>query len=120
MSVYRGSGHRLDVLVDHAGHLKRAGENRPVQRTGLGAGLVGVVVFVGLYALIAAQQFTRYAQPAGMDLTIAGVAAAEAVAGLIGARWPLTVTVNATLSGLHGVAGGVCGSPADVARACVF
>ena len=67
MSVYRGSGHRLDVLVDHAGHLKRTGENRPLQRTGLGAGLVGVVVFVGLYALIAAQQFTRYAQPAGMD-----------------------------------------------------
>ena len=109
MSVYRGSGHRLDVLVDHAGHLKRAGENRPVQRTGLGAGLVGVVVFVGLYALIAAQQFTRYAQPAGMDLTIAGVAGAEAVGVLIGALWPVILTVNATLFGFHAVVGGVLG-----------
>ena len=75
----------------------------------LGAGLVGVVVFVGLYALIAAQQFTRYAQPAGMDLTIAGVAGPEAVRILIDALWPVIVTVNVTLLGFHTVVGGLLG-----------
>src|SRR3989442_15297707 len=75
----------------------------------LGAGAVGVVVFVGIYTLIAAQQFTRYAQPAGMDLTIAGVAGPEAVRILIDALWPVIVIVNATLLGFHAVGGFIFG-----------
>ena len=71
-------------------------------RVGPGAGLVGVIVFVGFYTLIAAQQFTRYAQPAGMDLTIAGVAGPEAVRILVDALWPVIVTVNATLRTFSG------------------
>ncbi len=78
-------------------------------RVGPGAGLVGVIVFVGFYTLIAAQQFTRYAQPAGMDLTIAGVAGPEAVRILVDALWPVIVTVNATLLGFHAGVGFVFG-----------
>src|SRR5262249_1035182 len=72
--------------------------------------ILGVVLFVALYALIAAQQFTRYAYPAGMDLSIAGVAGAEAVRILVGALWPVIVTVNAILLGFHAGAGGVLGA----------
>src|SRR3989442_4953024 len=75
----------------------------------LGAGAVGVVVFVGFYTLIAVQQFTRYAQPAGMDLTIAGVAGPEAVRILVDALCPVIVTVNATLLGFHAGVGFVFG-----------
>jgi arylsulfatase A-like enzyme len=82
-------------------------DHRPPR--GLGAGPVGVIVFVGLYTLIAAQQFTRYAQPAGMDLTIAGVAGPEAVRILVDALWPVIVTVNATLLGFHAGVGFVFG-----------
>ena len=105
----------LSSTVPIAGRSGRAGVGDPEAsstrpaRAGLGAGLAGIVVFVALYALIAAQQFTRYAHPAGMDLTIAGVAGAEAVRVLVGALWPVIVTVNATLLGFHAVVGGVLG-----------
>src|ERR1043166_9128785 len=73
----------------------------PRARSGPAAVPGGVIVCVGFYTLIAAQQFTRYAQPAGMDLTIAGVAGPEGVRILVDALWRGIGTVNATLLGFR-------------------
>jgi arylsulfatase A-like enzyme len=59
---------------------------------------------------VAAQQFARYAHPAGMDLTIAGVVPREAVGILVRALWPVIVSVNATLLAFHLAVGGALGA----------
>ena len=69
----------------------------------------GALLFTALYAVIAGQQFTRYAYPAGMDLTIAGVVPREAVGILVDSLGPLIVAVNAILLGFHAAAGGLIG-----------
>jgi arylsulfatase A-like enzyme len=75
----------------------------------MGATILGALLFTALYVAIAAQQFTRYAYPAGMDLTIGGVVAQEAVGILVEALWPVLVKVNAILLGFHLVAGALLG-----------
>jgi arylsulfatase A-like enzyme len=75
----------------------------------MAATVLGAVLFATLYAVIAAQQFTRYAYPAGMDLTIGGVVAQEAVGILVEALWPVIVKVNAILLGFHVAAGALLG-----------
>src|SRR5215470_8153851 len=103
---------RSEQSIRHAGSMTSPRFSQPSprhRRVGLVPGCVGAIIFVGLYALIAAQQLTRYAQPAGMDLTLAGVAGPEAVRILLAALWPVIVTVNATLLGFHAVVGGALG-----------
>src|SRR5512145_2418377 len=75
----------------------------------MAATILGALLFTALYAAIAAQQFTRYAHPAGMDLTIGGVVAQEAVGILVESLWPVMVKVNAILLGFHVVAGALLG-----------
>jgi len=77
----------------------RRGPSKPpsIGRCLIGAGLVGASVFASLYLLVAAQQFTRYAHPAGMSLTMAGIVPREAVAILVRALWPVLLTTNAIL-----------------------
>lgn len=70
---------------------------------------LGVLLFTALYAAVAAQQFTHYAAPAGMDLTIAGIVSREAVGMLVQALWPVLLTVNAILLGFHAAAGALLG-----------
>jgi arylsulfatase A-like enzyme len=70
---------------------------------------LGALLFTALYAVVAAQQFTHYAAPAGMDLTIAGVVSREAVGMLVRALWPVLLTVNAILLGFHLAAGALLG-----------
>jgi hypothetical protein len=78
-------------------------------RSDIAASGFGALLFTALYAAIASQQFTRYAYPAGMDLTIAGVVPREAVGILVDSLWPLIVAVNAILLGFHAAAGGLLG-----------
>jgi arylsulfatase A-like enzyme len=78
-------------------------------RSDIAASGFGALLFTALYAVIAGQQFTRYAYPAGMDLTIAGVVSREAVGILVDSLWPLIVAVNAILLGFHAAAGGLLG-----------
>src|SRR5262245_13169768 len=75
----------------------------------MAATILGAVLFTALYVIISAQQFTRYAYPAGMDLTIGGVVAQEAVGILVEALWPVIVRVNAILLGFHVVVGALLG-----------
>ncbi len=75
----------------------------------MAATILGALLFTALYAAIAAQQFTRYAYPAGMDLTIGGVVAQDAVGILIESLWPVIVKVNAILLGFHVAAGALLG-----------
>jgi arylsulfatase A-like enzyme len=75
----------------------------------LSSTVLGAVLFTALYAVITAQQFTRYAYPAGMDLTIGGVVAQEAVGILVEALWPVIVKVNAILLGFHVAVGALLG-----------
>ena len=70
---------------------------------------LGALLFCAVYAAVAAQQFTRYAAPAGMDLTIAGVVSREAVGMLVQALWPVLLTVNAILLGFHAAVGALLG-----------
>jgi hypothetical protein len=58
---------------------------------------------------VAAQQFTRYAAPAGMDLTIAGVVPRDVVGILVQALWPVMLTVNGILVAFHLVVGFILG-----------
>lgn len=58
-----------------------------------------------MYLAIAAQQFTRYAHPAGMDLTIAGVVPREAVHILVRALWPVLVATNVILLSFYATVG---------------
>jgi arylsulfatase A-like enzyme len=64
---------------------------------------------VALYLAVAAQQFTRYAHPAGMDLTMAGIVPREAIGILVRALWPVLVTTNAILLLFYAVTGFVLG-----------
>src|SRR5262245_47201781 len=75
----------------------------------MAATILGAVLFTALYVIISAQQFTRYAYPAGMDLTIGGVVAQEAVGILVDALWPVMVKVNAILLGFHVAVGALLG-----------
>ena len=70
---------------------------------------LGALLFTALYAAAAAQQFTRYAAPVGMDLTIAGIVSDEAVGMLVHALWPVLLTVNAILLGFHAASGALLG-----------
>jgi arylsulfatase A-like enzyme len=70
---------------------------------------LGALLFAALYAAVAAQQFTHYAAPAGMDLTIAGIVSRDAVGMLVQALWPVLLTVNVILLGFHVVAGALLG-----------
>jgi arylsulfatase A-like enzyme len=63
----------------------------------IGAGVIGASLFAALYLLVAAQQLTRYANPAGMSLTMAGIVPREAVAILVRALWPELLTTNVVL-----------------------
>src|SRR5687767_8590374 len=75
----------------------------------MAAAALGALLFIALYGAVAAQQFTHYAAPAGMDLTIAGVVSRDAVSMLVRALWPVLLTVNAILIGFHVAAGAVLG-----------
>jgi arylsulfatase A-like enzyme len=75
----------------------------------MAATILGAFLFTAIYAAIAAQQITRYAYPAGMDLTIGGVVAQEAVGILVESLWPVIVKVNAILLGFHVAAGALLG-----------
>jgi len=66
---------------------------------------VGALAYAALYALVASQQFTHYAHPAGMSLTMAGIVPQEAVAILVRALRPVIVTTNAILLLFHVAAG---------------
>lgn len=75
----------------------------------IGAGIVGASVFASLYLLVAAQQFTRYAHPAGMSLTMAGIVPREAIAILVRALWPVLLMSNVVLLLFNVAAGFVLG-----------
>jgi arylsulfatase A-like enzyme len=76
----------------------------------VGAGLVGALLYLALYLVVAAEQFTRYAHPAGMDLTIAGIAPRQAVGMLVRALWPVILTTNAILLLFHVASGAILGA----------
>ncbi|PYM34577.1 MAG: hypothetical protein DME17_14985 [Candidatus Rokuibacteriota bacterium] len=71
----------------------------------IGAGLVGATLYASLYLAVAAQQFTRYAHPAGMDLTMAGIVPRDAIRILVRALWPVLLTTNATLLAFYAATG---------------
>ncbi len=75
----------------------------------MAAAALGALLFIALYGAVAAQQFTHYAAPAGMDLTIAGIVSREAVGMLVHALWPVLLTVNAILLGFHAAVGALLG-----------
>jgi len=73
------------------------------------AGLVGATLYASLYLAVAAQQFTRYAHPAGMDLTMAGIVPRDAIRILVRALWPVLLTTNATLLAFYAATGFLLG-----------
>lgn len=73
------------------------------------AGLLGASLYLAIYLLVAAQQLIRYAHPAGMDLTIAGIVPREAIGILVRALSPVIVTTNVVLLLFHVATGAVLG-----------
>jgi arylsulfatase A-like enzyme len=79
----------------------------------IGAGILGASLYLALFLLVAAQQFARYAHPAGLDLAIAGIAPHQAMAMLVRALAPIILVTNVVLLAFHLAAGFVLGVLAD-------
>ena len=73
------------------------------------AGTVGASLYASLYLAVSAQQFTRYAHPAGMDLTMAGIVPRDAIRILVRALWPVLLTTNAILLAFYAATGFLLG-----------